>query len=116
MGITIGMLFVLVFVVVGLLYFLIPKVIKHWLFWFGLSMAIFIFSVGGTVYNVMHQPPTTGFDRNTNTPIYFSPEVRGQYFLEGYLGSSMCLFPAPNPFRLVSETIPELAARAPTRD
>ncbi|BFU23625.1 hypothetical protein CL6EHI_040820 [Entamoeba histolytica] len=86
MGITIGIAFVLSFCLVGALYFIFPKLIKHWLFWYIFSMIIFVFSVGGLVYNVMHQPSSFGFDRSHNI-IYFSPDARGQFYMEGYIGS-----------------------------
>ncbi|EDS88923.1 hypothetical protein KM1_319450 [Entamoeba histolytica HM-3:IMSS] len=90
MGITIGIAFVLSFCLVGALYFIFPKLIKHWLFWYIFSMIIFVFSVGGLVYNVMHQPSSFGFDRSHNI-IYFSPDARGQFYMEGYIGSFLCL-------------------------
>ncbi|GAB1221415.1 hypothetical protein ENUP19_0080G0056 [Entamoeba nuttalli] len=89
MGITIGIAFVLSFCLVGALYFIFPKLIKHWLFWYIFSMIIFVFSVGGLVYNVMHQPQSFGIDRNHNI-IYFSPDARGQFYMEGYIGSFLC--------------------------
>ncbi|ELP92916.1 hypothetical protein EIN_312880 [Entamoeba invadens IP1] len=86
MEVTIGAAFVLAFCGVGLCYFVFPKVIKHWMFWYVFSMVIFVFSVGGLVYNVMHQPPPFGMTRERR-PQYFSEDSRGQFYFEGYLGS-----------------------------
>ena len=86
MGLTIGTSFVLAFLSVGLLYFVFPKVIKHWIFWYVFSMAVFVLSAGGLVYNIMHQPPPYGQNRERQIE-YFSSDSRGQYYYEGYIGS-----------------------------
>ncbi|KAL7721583.1 Uncharacterized protein QTN25_001248 [Entamoeba marina] len=91
MGLTIGASFILAFIAVGFLYFIFPKIIRHWMFWYVFSMIIFVFSVGGLVYNVMHQPPTFGMNRETHEPEYFTKDTRSQYYMEGYIGSLSCL-------------------------
>lgn len=64
----------------------------HWIVWFIGSILIYITCCSGVIYDILHDVPFVGRDRNTGEVMVFAEGNRQQYGAEGLVVSLMISF------------------------
>ena len=75
-----------------LMYIKLKFIWTNWIVWFVGSLLIYITCVSGVVYDIIHDVPFVGRDKNTGEVMIFSDGKREQYAAEGLLVSLMISF------------------------
>ncbi len=64
----------------------------NWIVWFVGSLLVYITCVSGVIYDIIHDVPFVGRDRNTGEVMIFAEGNREQYGAEGLVISLMIAF------------------------
>lgn len=77
-----------------LMYIKLKFIWTNWVVWFIGSLLIYITCVSGVIYDIIHDVPFVGRDRNTGEVMVFAGGNREQYGAEGLVVSLMISFVA----------------------